>query len=79
MRNNVLDKLALQNASKEKIEKEVIENYKRLMKSFFEQKSLIPKDNLIEIRYEDLVKDPIKNVREIYSKLRIPDFEEALP
>ena len=79
MRNKVLDKLALQNASKEKIEREVIENYKRLMKSYFEQKALIPKDNLIEIRYEDLVKDPIKNVKQIYSKLHIPGFENALP
>ncbi|MGF3553975.1 MAG: sulfotransferase family protein [Thermoplasmatota archaeon] len=79
MRNNVLDKLALQNADKQKIEKEVIENYKRLMKSYFEQKKLIPKDNLVEIRYEDLVKDPIKRVKEIYSKLRISGFENALP
>ena len=79
MRNNVLDKLALQNANKEEIEKEVIENYKRLIKSYFEQKDIIPKNNLIEIRYEDLVKDPIKIVKQIYSKLRIPGFENALP
>ena len=79
MRNNVLDKLGLQNASKEEIQREVIENYKRLMKSFFEQKSLIPKNNLIEIRYEELVKDPISNVKQIYSKLRLPGFETALP
>jgi hypothetical protein len=79
MRNKVLDKLALQNASKEEIEKEVIENYKRVMKTYFEQKNLISKDNLIEIRYEDLVKDPITIVKQIYTKLRIPGFENALP
>lgn len=79
MRNNVLDKLALQNTDKEELEREVIENYKRLMKSYFEQKSLIPKENLIEIKYEDLVKDPLENVKQIYSKLRIPGFEKALP
>jgi hypothetical protein len=72
MRNRVLDKLALQNANKEEIEKQVIENYKRLMKSYFEQKELIPKANLVEIRYEDLVRDPIKRVRQIYSKLQLP-------
>lgn len=79
MRNNVLEKLALQNANKEEIEKEVIENYKRLMKSYFEQKRLIPKENLVEIRYEDLVKDPVKNVKQIYSKLKLPGLENALP
>lgn len=79
MRNRVLNKLALQNASKEEIEKQVIENYKRLMKSYFKQKALIPKGNLIEIRYEDLVKDPITQVRQIYSKLQLLGFENALP
>jgi len=79
MRNRVLDKLALQDASEEEIEKQVIENYERLMKSYFKQKELIPKGNLVEIRYEDLVKDPITQVGQIYSKLRIPGFEDALP
>jgi hypothetical protein len=79
MRNRVLDKLALQNAKEEEIEKQVIENYKRLMNSFFEQKKQIPSDKLIEIRYEDLVSDPIKQVKKIYSKLKLPDFNNALP
>jgi len=79
MRNKVLDKLALQNANKDEMEKQVIENYKRLMKTYFEQKSIIPNDKLIDIRYEDLVKDPIKSVRRIYSKLQLPGFELALP
>jgi hypothetical protein len=79
MRNNVLDKLALQDASKEELEKQVIENYKRLMKSYFEQKKLIPKDRLVDVKYEDLVKDPIKQVNNIYSKLKIPGLKNALP
>lgn len=79
MRNRVLDKLALQNANEEELEKQVIENYKRLMKSYFEQKVLIPKDKLIEIKYEDLVKDPITRVKQIYLKLQIPGFDNALP
>ena len=79
MRNKVLDKLALQDGSKEEIENQVIENYKRLMNSYFEQKKLIPPKNLIEISYEDLVKDPIKQVKNIYSKLKLPGFNKGLP
>jgi len=79
MRNRVLDKLALQNANQEEIEKQVIENYKRLMNSFFEQKKQIPKDKLIEIKYEDLVSDPIIQVKKIYSKLKLPGLKDALP
>ena len=79
MRRKVLDKLALQNAYEEEIEEQVINNYKRLMKSLFEQKKKIPSHNLIEISYEDLVKDPLKQVKNIYEKLNINGFEKAKP
>jgi hypothetical protein len=79
MRNKVLDKLALQDGNKEDIEKQVIENYKRLMNGYFEQKKLIPKNNLIELRYEDLVKNPVEQVKLIYKSLNLKDLNSALP
>ncbi|KYK31764.1 MAG: hypothetical protein AYK22_07785 [Thermoplasmatales archaeon SG8-52-3] len=79
MRNKVLDKLSLQNSSKDEIEKQVIENYKRLMKSYFEQEKLIPKNKIVDIRYEDLVKEPIKQIEKIYSILKLPGLTNALP
>jgi hypothetical protein len=79
MRKNVLGTLALQKASEEEIEQQVIQNYIRTMKSYFEQKEKIPADNLLEIKYEDLVADPIKQIQLIYSQLKIPDIERALP
>lgn len=79
MRKNVLGPLSLQKASEDEIEQQVIQNYIRTMKSYFEQKDKIPADNLLEIRYEDLVSDPIKQLHFIYSQLRIPDLERALP
>lgn len=79
MRNKVLEKLALQNANKENIEKQVIENYKRLMTSYNEQKKQIPPENLIEIKYEDLVANPIQQVKNIYNQLKIQGIEKAIP
>ena len=79
MRNNVLEKLALQNGSKVEIEKQVINNYKRVMKTFFEQKKLIPKDRYVEVKYEDLVKNPVKQVKNIYSKLDLTGIKNAMP
>jgi hypothetical protein len=49
------------------------------MKSYFEQKDKIEKGRLAEIRYEDLVSNPIEEVKRIYSELNISGFEEALP
>jgi hypothetical protein len=79
MRTKVLDKLALQDAYEDDIENQVINNYIRLMNSFFKQKDKIPNKNYIEIRYEDLVSEPLKQVKMIYEKLSLPGFIKAKP
>ncbi|MBU0498062.1 MAG: sulfotransferase [Candidatus Thermoplasmatota archaeon] len=79
MRLRVLDKLALQTANDQNIETQVIDNYKRVMTTFFEQQKLIPKNQYAEIKYEDLVKDPITQVQKIYSTLQLSGFDKALP
>ena len=79
MRQNVLDKLALQQASSEDIEDQVIHNYIRLMDSYFKQKQLIKKGNLVEIKYEDLISDPLVKVKHIYSTLKLSGFKDAEP
>jgi len=79
MRMKVLDKLALQDASEEEIEKQIVSNYIRLMNSFFEQKEQIPKDRLVEVKYEDFIANPMKHIQLIYETLKIPGFETAMP
>ena len=79
MRTRVLDKLALQDASEKEIEDQVISNYIRLMNSFFEQKELLQKDRFVEVKYEDLIADPIKHLQQIYETLKIPGFKAAIP
>ena len=79
MRNKVLTKLALQQGNEKIIQQQVINNYKRLMKAYFKQKKLIPTNNLIEIRYEYLVKQPIEKVKQIYTQLNLPGLKNALP
>jgi omega-hydroxy-beta-dihydromenaquinone-9 sulfotransferase len=79
MRHNVLDKLALQHASEEDLEQQVLQNYIRLMNSYFEQYKQIRNNRLIEIKYEDLISNPLEQVHRIYSTLKLPGFEDALP
>jgi hypothetical protein len=57
----------------------VLDMFARLTEDFEADKHLIPKDKLIELRYEDLVKDPIAKLRDLYVKLKIGDFESARP
>ena len=78
MRHNVLDVLALQHASEDELEQQVVDNYVRLLESYLKEKTLIPAGNLIEVRYEDLVADPLAEVKRIYSTLGLP-IDQALP
>jgi len=55
----------------------VLDMFQRLTVAFEEDRHLIPEDRLVEIRYEDLVKDPIASMRDIYQRLGIPKFDEA--
>jgi omega-hydroxy-beta-dihydromenaquinone-9 sulfotransferase len=55
----------------------VLDMFARLTEDFEADKHLIPKDRLVELRYEDLVKDPIGTMRDIYAKLDIGDFSAA--
>ena len=79
MRTKVLDKLALQDAYEDEIEDQVINNYIRFMNSFFKQKDRIPNKNFVEISYENLVAEPLKQVQIIYGKLDLTDFDKAKP
>jgi len=55
----------------------VLDMFARLTEGYEEDKHLIPKDRLVELRYEDFVKDPVANMREIYRRLDIPGFDQA--
>ena len=55
----------------------VLDMFARLTEAYEEDRHLIPKDRLVELRYEDLVKDPISTMREIYATLGIGGFDEA--
>jgi hypothetical protein len=55
----------------------VLDMFQRLTVAFEEDRDLIPEQNLVEIRYEDLVKDPIGSMRSIYAHLGLETFDEA--
>ena len=79
MRMRVLNQFALQHTTEEEVERHVIDDYVRLMKSYYEQKNQIPKGQLVEISYEEFVANPLDQVRRMYAELGLPGFEEAKP
>ncbi|WP_020469354.1 sulfotransferase family protein [Zavarzinella formosa] len=57
------------------IEEYVFDRFLHFFHRYEATKSLIPKGQLIEMRYEDLVEDPITQVESVYRQLSLGDFE----
>lgn len=69
----------LQFMSLSEIDDLIINNYKSTMAKYNREKSLIPEGNLVEIDYENIIEDPLKEVEGIYRGLNINGYENALP
>jgi len=51
--------------------------YDRILSAYEEQKTAIPKGDLIEVEYKDLVNDPLNQIAKVYKTLGIKGFETA--
>ena len=72
---NLLPTLQLQHVEEGLIKKVIFDIYKRLLNDYYKQRSLIPKENLYELKYEDFEKHPVEEVRKIYGDLLGEDFD----
>ena len=62
--------------SEDEIEEMIITVYKKMMQAYEESKSLIPAENLMEIRFEEFEADPMAKLEEIYRDLLKDDFNK---
>jgi hypothetical protein len=69
--------LWFQKVSHRHIDDLIIDIYKRLIHDYQIEKQLIPADNLMEIKFEDLEEQPIEVLRKIYHELLKEDFKSV--
>ena len=69
--------LQLNTISETEMDTFILAVYKDMMKKYLDEKSLIPKNNLMEVSFNDLESRPMEMLGEIYKQLHIPDFETA--
>ena len=74
---SILPIFSFQHIEKEKLDKFIIEFYREVYKRYFREKDLIPEGNLVEISYEEFVKEPINKLEKIYKDLGLKGFKEA--
>ena len=59
------------------LEGHMLDLYAQMYKKYFEARNLIPEGNLVEIKYEDFIKNPLENVEKIYTTLGLKNFEAS--
>ena len=76
---SLLPSTCLEDYTTELVKEKVIQNYKNLMHDYFESKKLIPKENLIEIKFEDFDENNLDFLKRIYDHLGLETWEDASP
>jgi hypothetical protein len=61
------------------VESGVVRRYRAMYEAYFEDKTLIPADRLVEIGFSDLDKDKLGTLRRVYEHLGLTGFDQALP
>ncbi len=57
----------------------ILSLYEDMMRRFFADRALIPAGNLVQVRFEDLERDPLGELRRVYETLNLPGYAETEP
>jgi hypothetical protein len=69
----------LQLARFQGLEEYVLRSFERMYESFEQERPTLAASQLVELRYEDLVREPVEQLRALYERLELGDFAAALP
>ncbi|MEM0925553.1 MAG: sulfotransferase [Planctomycetota bacterium] len=57
----------------------IVECFQRMYRAFFRDRDGIEKGRIVELRYEDLIADPVENLERIYKTLHLSEFDSVRP
>jgi omega-hydroxy-beta-dihydromenaquinone-9 sulfotransferase len=61
------------------VSEHVLAAFERMYRSLEEDRELLPPSQFYEVRYEDLVRDPVGQLQSMYEQLNLGDFEHVRP
>jgi omega-hydroxy-beta-dihydromenaquinone-9 sulfotransferase len=67
----------LQTLNSNRAEETLFVLYKEMMQQYLKERSLIPSENLVEVRFEDLEQNPLKEMQRIYQELHLPNYDDV--
>ena len=57
----------------------VIRRYRMMHDAYFEGRASVPPGRLVEIAFDDLESDPVRQIRDVYDALGLQGFDDVLP
>ncbi|HHO57424.1 MAG TPA: sulfotransferase, partial [Thermoplasmatales archaeon] len=72
----VLPRYTYQRPDEEKIEENMMDLYVRMYRKFLKEREEIPDGNFSEVKYEDLTKRPVQELRRVYKELGLKTFKQ---
>ena len=79
LHRRVLAFSALQRVSSRELDETVLHLYEAMMRRYLEDRERIPRHQLFDVRYEDLVRRPLEVLENLYARLGYDHFEEVRP
>ncbi len=79
LHEKVVRTIGLQRPRERGVEDYILRRYRLMYDAFFEERGLVPSGRFHELKFEDLEKDPLGQLRTLYERLGLPDFEAARP
>jgi omega-hydroxy-beta-dihydromenaquinone-9 sulfotransferase len=79
LHRKMLPLTTLQNIADDDKGEAVLSLYEQMMRRFFADRALIPEGNFTAVRFEDLERDPLGELRRVYEALDLPGHETAEP
>jgi hypothetical protein len=79
MNKALLGLWAVQEIPETLLEEQVLERGAQLYERLEEGKKLVAPKRFHQLRYEELVRDPVGQLRQLYSQLELPGFDEVRP
>lgn len=74
--NDVIPPLQFQDIDNNLFEEHILASYTALHTAYFEQRNLIPQENLVEVAYEDLITNPYRVVEQLANTLKFPSMDK---
>jgi hypothetical protein len=75
----VFEIYALQTWDEDEMQETILENYREMYEKFDRDRDLIPEGNLVDVKYEDFIRDPMSHMQRIYATLQLDGYEGAEP